>query len=122
MWMTPGEICREYRQAKKKAAQIGILADLNSCSKDEIREVLQRNGIQVKIRKRAPNVTWTAEEIEICRSMAEQGVPRKEIAKMVPRHTRSGLNQKLYTMGYISRDRPNKGPNLTKKAGLIQNW
>ena len=38
--MTHEEIRRDYAAAKDKSAQIGILADLNSCKKNEIREIL----------------------------------------------------------------------------------
>lgn len=34
------EIKRMYRESKDKKKQIGILADLNACTKEEIREVL----------------------------------------------------------------------------------
>ena len=44
MNMTAEEICREYRQAKDKDAQIGILADLNQCSKEKILEILKTGG------------------------------------------------------------------------------
>ena len=40
MDMTSGEIERAYSQAKKKSEQIGILADRNCCTKDEIIKVL----------------------------------------------------------------------------------
>ena len=44
MTMTPAEIAADYRQAKTKTKQITILADLNSCSKDEIKEILLQQG------------------------------------------------------------------------------
>ena len=40
MYMTEGEIRRDYAGAKNKSMQIGILADLNCCTKDMIREIL----------------------------------------------------------------------------------
>lgn len=40
MYMTEGEIRRDYARAKNKSMQIGILADLNCCTKDRIREIL----------------------------------------------------------------------------------
>lgn len=43
--MTENEIVRDFRTAKKKREQIGILADLNACSREQIREILLRNGI-----------------------------------------------------------------------------
>ncbi len=44
MQMTPEEICAEYRQAKSPLKQIGILADLNQCSKKEITAILTAQG------------------------------------------------------------------------------
>lgn len=40
MQMTEGEIRRDYAGAKNKSMQIGILADLNCCTKDRIKEIL----------------------------------------------------------------------------------
>lgn len=40
MYMTEVEIYRDYRQAKHKSRQIGILADLNGCSKEEIEAII----------------------------------------------------------------------------------
>lgn len=40
MQMTENEIRRNYSGAKNKSMQIGILADLNCCTKDRIREIL----------------------------------------------------------------------------------
>ena len=36
-----GEIRMSYKQAKKPAEQIGILADLYACAKDDISRVLE---------------------------------------------------------------------------------
>ena len=45
MMMSEGEIVRNYRMVKKKREQIGILAELNGCSREQIREILVRGGI-----------------------------------------------------------------------------
>jgi len=47
MQMTENEIVKSYKQATKKVQQIGILADLNLCSKKEIRAILEKNGCEV---------------------------------------------------------------------------
>ena len=47
MQMTTSEIVKSYKQSKKKVQQIGILADLNLCSKKEIRDLLEQNGCDV---------------------------------------------------------------------------
>lgn len=47
MPMTDGEICEMYRTAASKAKQVGILAQLNSTSRERIVEILEANGYQV---------------------------------------------------------------------------
>lgn len=47
MTMTPEEICRDYRGAAQPLKQIGILADLNQCSKDEIKRILIAGGCEL---------------------------------------------------------------------------
>ena len=42
MYMTDSEIYRDYRQARHKSRQIGILADLNGCSKEEIEAIIAK--------------------------------------------------------------------------------
>lgn len=46
MEMTENEICREYRMAKKKRMQIGILADQNMVTREEIEEILKKHGLK----------------------------------------------------------------------------
>lgn len=48
MQMSEEEIVIDYKQAKNKKAQVEILADLNACSKEQIIEILKRNGISSK--------------------------------------------------------------------------
>lgn len=48
MTMTEEDICKEYREAKDRKAQVGILAELNGCSKEKIAEVLESAGIQAE--------------------------------------------------------------------------
>ena len=60
--MTVEKIVTSYRQAKNQQTQIGVLADLNVCSKDDIIEVLAAQGVEVKKkagrpRKKAPDGT-----------------------------------------------------------------
>ena len=48
MDMKPDEIIVRYRQAKHKAEQIKILADLNACGVDDIIQVLTDGGINLR--------------------------------------------------------------------------
>lgn len=43
--MSEGEILRNYREAKDKAEQIKILAQLNLCSEERIKEILKEQGV-----------------------------------------------------------------------------
>lgn len=45
MQMSEQEIVRSYTNAKDKRSQVGVLAELNACPNDTIREILERNGI-----------------------------------------------------------------------------
>lgn len=53
--MSKGEIVASYRQAAKPAEQIGILAELNACTVDEIRSILVQLGVDLpEAKKRQP--------------------------------------------------------------------
>ena len=52
--MTVEEIVRSYREAKDKAAQVQILADLNVCSRETIRRALVEGGLDPRQLPRAP--------------------------------------------------------------------
>lgn len=53
--MSAGEIVRSYKQAAKPEEQIGILAELNACTVDEIREILLQLGVELpRAKKRQP--------------------------------------------------------------------
>lgn len=45
MVMSVQEIAKSYQESKDKGAQIGILADLNDCDKEQIIVVLKGQGI-----------------------------------------------------------------------------
>lgn len=47
MTMTKEEICRDYRQAKNRLTQVGILADLNGCTKADIKQILIDGGCEL---------------------------------------------------------------------------
>lgn len=62
MIMQPGEIARDYLAAVNKGKQIGILAELNACSKDEIRAVLRTQGVELPQPGRKPAAKTAKEE------------------------------------------------------------
>ena len=97
--MTAEEICRSYRQAANKSAQVGILADLNVTTKDEIKSILEKFGITVKKSKhtgRQPKI-WTQEREKRLEFFMRKGFTQNEIAKELG-VARSTLYKKLSEM------------------------
>ena len=47
MTMTNEEICRDYKAAKAPSKQIHILADLNQCSREKIKQILVEGGCKL---------------------------------------------------------------------------
>lgn len=50
MWMTNEEVARSYRNSKRRGTQIRILAELNLCQPQEIKEILVEMG-EIKEKK-----------------------------------------------------------------------
>ena len=69
MQMTEEEIVRRYKQADNKRDSIRILAELNGCQKQTIRDILEANGLGVpKVGNR-----YTAQAKALKEKMAEAG-------------------------------------------------
>jgi hypothetical protein len=47
MQMTESEIVRKYKENRKTKGYVAILAQLNSCSKQEINDILRKNGVEL---------------------------------------------------------------------------
>jgi len=77
MKMTPCEICREYHQAKNPGKQIDILADLNRCTPEEIKAVLQEAG---ELKKAAAKEDRAEIEMRLI-ELVEQEYSNAEIAE-----------------------------------------
>lgn len=77
--MSVEEIVTSYRQAKNQQTQIGVLADLNVCTRKEIKELLTEAGaLQPPPESTAGRpVTFDTEE---ARRLWDQGLPDAEIA------------------------------------------
>lgn len=91
---TPAEICSMYRQAKHKNTQIGIMADTNGVSREEIVRVLLEGGCKIHPKTLAsmgmdtPDTACPAEESapepvrDTQTAKSDQGKPR---LTLVPR-------------------------------------
>lgn len=77
--MTVDEIVTSYRQAKNQQTQIGVLADLNVCTRKEIKELLTEAGAlqQPPESKAGRPATFDTEE---ARRLWDEGLPDAEIA------------------------------------------
>ena len=82
MQMTEEEIVRRYKQADNKRDSIRILAELNACPKQTIRDILEANGLRVpKVGNR-----YTAQAKALKEKMASEeaeadGSKRKRLLK-----------------------------------------
>lgn len=69
MVMSKADIVREYNQAKQPLKQIGILADQNQTTKQEIAEILREAGAklpqQFTPRKVSPEITEAVKSPEV---------------------------------------------------------
>lgn len=70
MQMKPGEIVRNYQEAKNKADQVQILAELNACEKEEIITILKEAGISPKELPRNRKKTEAGKEKEATEQVA----------------------------------------------------
>lgn len=92
--MTPEDICKEYRTSKNRVKQIGVLAELNACTKKEIVEVLKENGEKlpgnVGPRKAALGASVIPgarmEKSEIVKLIMEANNPRRRIRELAEKN------------------------------------
>lgn len=57
MEMTTAEIIRSYREAKNKKKQVNILAQLNLCTVEEIKNILTEGGVNWRELPRSKRIT-----------------------------------------------------------------
>lgn len=74
-------ICSHYRMAKNKRETIRILAELNICSKKEIRQLLSEAGYELPKEREPTRREKTIRNIETCRGIADAGGTPKEAAE-----------------------------------------
>lgn len=80
MVMSKDEIVVRYRQAKEPAKQIGILADLNCCTKEEIVEILREAGYKIKGYKKIETPEAAMQQPETPEEPKLTALPRKQLA------------------------------------------
>lgn len=75
MEMNENEIVRSYRESKNKKQQIGILADMNCCEPEQIKEILKKNGVDL----RGGNYRAKKEEAPKENAKAAPPIPKRKI-------------------------------------------
>ncbi len=85
------EIRMMYRQAKYPEEQIGILADMYLCTKNDIRKVL---GLPTTERQR---VIWTSQMDRQMLRLRSEGKTNREIAELIGT-TRESVRQRGYRL------------------------
>ena len=101
MMMSTEEILYSYHNAACRTKQIGILADLNACSRDEITRILEENGEDIpkrKYSKRKKQVQQDEAQVELKEEPAaepEKAVEHIMAAGAVPDFIAQILLEKL---------------------------
>ena len=84
--LTDGEVIASFRQAKNKKEQVGILADLQCCSRNDILDLLYSYGEDISMIKRCVRPgggkprRWSDEDIERLKLLSSEGISCEEIA------------------------------------------
>lgn len=100
------EIVASYRSALDKKAQLKILADLNVCKVQDIRELLIEHGETLpEVRRDLRVLKWTVQEEAQLRQLAAEGKSAAEIAELMGR-TKKSIEQKLSKMHISLRRQP----------------
>ncbi len=105
IWQSDKDICDMYRHAADRKEQITILAQLNICTEDEIRAVLERNGIEpvgprVVQHRTEPYKPWTLAEMVQLLYLVANGMTDKKLSEYFGRsetsikNMRSKINRK----------------------------
>ena len=99
MEMNENEIVRSYRESKNKKQQIGILADMNCCEPEQIKEILKKNGVDLRGGNyRAKKEEAPKEDAKAAPPIPERKIeiPEEQIVKdKLPRIVRKTLEEDL---------------------------
>lgn len=108
MQMTPGEIVKSYREAKEKKKQIQILAELNACSTEFIKQIMRENGVQFP----GPSPKKAPKE------------PAKKIENKikVPAAVRSAVLTQLQDINTAIKDMEEKIEHFRQQANELKTW
>ncbi len=125
--LTENDIARRYQKASKKGQQIRIMADLNDCSVQEIKEILQRNGIETMtatIKKNIHSKMETkAENTDISKDAEKGNVSNMNKNKemlVLPGHVMAALTDKIDQLQEQEKEITNKISELTEKLHSVQ--
>lgn len=89
MQMGNEEIVRNYMQAKDKAKQLGILAELNACDVQKIKDILTEGGVDYRSFPRSRREKKTAAPA----AGAKQAGEKKAAVQKKPENTQCGGNK-----------------------------
>lgn len=104
IWQSDKDICDMYRYAADQKEQIRILAQLNLCTEDEIRGVLERNGIEsvsprVVQHRSEPHKPWTIEEMVQLLYLTANGMSNQKLSEYFKRSEKAIRNMKSKIKG-----------------------
>ena len=98
MEMNENEIVKNYRESKNKKQQIDILADMNCCKPEQIKEILKKNGVDLRGGNYRAKKEETPKEETMKENVPERKIeiPEEQIVKdKLPRIVRKTLEEDL---------------------------
>lgn len=81
MNMTNEEIIRNYKEAKNPYKQAKILAQLNGCSEDEIKNILHEAGVLKAYNRKPAKTEKKKQEVKVTVKETKEVIPAPEIKK-----------------------------------------
>lgn len=117
MTMSAREIALSYKTAKDKKNQITVLADLNCCSKDEIKNILAAEGITVVTSKSANRAAVDTPTV-----IPEQMINTKAVRSNVPKWVLMASNNRLNELSDMIRTLQEQIIELSSEQMSLQEW
>lgn len=116
MEWTPLEIAGSYRRSGEDASQIRIIAECNACSKEQIKQILRKQGFEIK-EKEKKDMARPKKEEQIVSSAEE-----KNIVVDTLKDAMTNIEEKLLSLTEQQNELRQQEEELTKKYAAIRQF
>lgn len=117
MTMDPGEIKLSFQQAKNKKNQMQVLAELNTCSRKEIKEILIEQGVN---EDEIPKFRGPMKKSEMQNKKCEQKIP--DIVIQTMEEKKNAIMNQLTELEEKMQELKKREEQLTENYADINNY